>query len=265
MPVFSIPRRAVLAGAAALPLAGLRPALAAEQVTIATWGGDYANLLRANVDEPLMAPQGITVVQDTGDEDPRVAKLYAQRRLPRGSVDVACVQAVRGNELSTSGLLEPLDATKVPNLAHVPPFLRTDNFAPHIYSLQVLIHNPATVPNPQDPATFTNSKLNWSEVNEDGHAELHELYRSLLRLRAGRPDLMDPDLRTVSVNFDEVGRWLVLHRGDTAVALNFADAPREMPVPFDGRPKVLLETAPAELYGGAVQLPAYGAAVLAAG
>jgi maltooligosyltrehalose trehalohydrolase len=125
--------------------------------------------------------------------------------------------------------------------------------------------DPATVPNPQDPATFTNSKLNWSEVKEDGHAELHELYRSLLRLRAGRPDLMDADLRNVNVDFDEVGRWLVLRRGETVVALNFADAPREMPVPFDGRPKVLLETAPAELYGGAVQLPAYGAAVLAAG
>ncbi len=62
MSAFSIPRRAVLSGAAALPLAGLRPARAAEQVTIATWGGDYANLLRANVDDPLMTPQGVTEV-----------------------------------------------------------------------------------------------------------------------------------------------------------------------------------------------------------
>ena len=29
-------------------------------------------------------------VQDVGDEDPRVAKLYAQRRLPRGADDVIC-------------------------------------------------------------------------------------------------------------------------------------------------------------------------------
>ncbi|MGI4945380.1 MAG: ABC transporter substrate-binding protein [Janthinobacterium lividum] len=153
MPVFSIPRRAVLAGAAALPLAGVRPAHAAEQVTIATWGGDYANLLRANVDEPLMAPQGVTVVQDTGDEDPRVAKMFAQRRLPRGADDVICLQAVRAHEVQEAGLLEPLDASKVPNLAHVLPNLRTTFYGPHIWSPQVIIYSPDRVPDP--PKTFT--------------------------------------------------------------------------------------------------------------
>lgn len=153
MPVFSVPRRAVLAGAAALPLVGVRPARAAEQVTIATWGGDYANLLRANVDEPLMAPQGITVVQDTGDEDPRVAKMFAQRRLPRGADDVICLQAVRAHEVQEAGLLEPLDEAKVPNLAHVLPNLRTAFYGPHIWSPQVIIYNPDRVPDP--PKTFT--------------------------------------------------------------------------------------------------------------
>jgi len=153
MSAFSIPRRAVLAGAAALPLAGLRAAQAAEQVTIATWGGDYANLLRANVDEPLMVPQGIAVVQDTGDEDPRVAKMFAQRRLPRGADDVICLQAVRAHEVQEAGLLEPLDETKVPNLAHVLPNLRTTFYGPHIWSPQVIIYNPDRVPDP--PKTFT--------------------------------------------------------------------------------------------------------------
>ena len=121
--------------------------------------------------------------------------------------------------------------------------------------------DPDTVPNPQDPATFTNSKLDWSEVERDGHGRLLKLYRELLALRRERADLADPDLRNVSVEYDEVGRWLVLRRGDTAVALNFADSARELPVPFDGA-QVLLQTAPAEVYGDAVQLPAYGAAVL---
>ncbi len=85
-------RRAVLAAAAsAAAVSATRTAAAAEQIVVATWGGDYANLLRANVDDPLMTPQGITVVQDTGDEDPRVAKLFAQRRLPRGAADVVCL------------------------------------------------------------------------------------------------------------------------------------------------------------------------------
>jgi putative spermidine/putrescine transport system substrate-binding protein len=149
-------RRALLAGTAVLPLAslaGARPANAAEQIVVATWGGDYANLLRANIDDPLMSPQGIAVVQDTGDEDPRVAKLFAQRRLPRGAADVVCLQAVRAHEVNQAGLLEPLDVAKVPNLAHALPKLRTDFYGPHIYSPQVIIYNPQRVSDP--PKTFT--------------------------------------------------------------------------------------------------------------
>ena len=147
-------RRGLLASAAVLPFAATRPAAAEEgQVVIATWGGDYANLLRGNVDEPILAPEHVTVVQDLGDEDPRMAKMFAQRRLPRGSDDVVCLQAVRAHEANRAGLLEPLDATKVPNLAHVLPNLRTSFYGPHIYSPQVIIYNPDKVPDP--PKTFT--------------------------------------------------------------------------------------------------------------
>ena len=145
-------RRAALAGAAALPFAAV-PASAEEQITIATWGGDYANLLRENVEQPVLAPQNITVVQDIGDEDPRVAKMYAQRRLPRGTNDVVCLQAVRGHEVGEAGLVETLDAAKVPNLAHVLPNLRSPFYAPHIWSPQVIIYNPDKVREP--PKTFT--------------------------------------------------------------------------------------------------------------
>ncbi len=144
-------RRAVLGAAAALPLASA--ARADEQVVITTWGGDYANLLKNNIDIPLLKPQGIEVVQDTNDEDPRIAKMYAQRRLPRGTWDVVCLQAVRAYEAKESGLLETLDVEKVPNFAHVLANLRTDFYAPHIYSPQVFIYNPDKVSDP--PKTFT--------------------------------------------------------------------------------------------------------------
>lgn len=145
-------RRAALAGAAAVPLLG-RAAHAEDQMIIATWGGDYANLLRNNIDDPLVKPLGITVVQDTGDEDPRVAKMFAERRLPRGKTDVVCLQAVRGHEVQQAGLLETLDETKVPNLKYVRENLRSNFYAPHIYSPQVLIYNPDKVKEP--PKTFT--------------------------------------------------------------------------------------------------------------
>ena len=78
--------------------------------------------------------------------------MFAQRRLPRGAADVVCLQAVRAHEVQEAGLVEPLDATKVPNLAHVLPNLQTTFYGPHIWSPQVIIYNPDRVPDP--PKTF---------------------------------------------------------------------------------------------------------------
>ena len=83
---FTLSRRGVLGGAALLAApAIIRSARAAEQCVVGTWGGDYARLLRENIDDPILKPAGIDVVQDIGDESPRVSKLYAQKKLPRGT------------------------------------------------------------------------------------------------------------------------------------------------------------------------------------
>ncbi|HYZ64119.1 MAG TPA: extracellular solute-binding protein [Acetobacteraceae bacterium] len=152
MSELTLTRRAALAGAAATPLLG-RAARAEEQVVIATWGGDYANLLKNNIDDPLVKKLGITVVQDTDQEDERVAKMIAQRRLPRGGRDVICLQAVRAYETDGLGLLDTIDEAKVPNMKHVRPDLKTSFYAPHIFSPQVLIYNPDKVKEP--PQTLT--------------------------------------------------------------------------------------------------------------
>ena len=91
----TLSRRGVLGGAALLAApAIIRPARAAEQCVVGTWGGDYARLLRENIDDPILKPAGINVVQDVGDETPRMAKLYAQTKLPRGTQDIACLRRV---------------------------------------------------------------------------------------------------------------------------------------------------------------------------
>jgi putative spermidine/putrescine transport system substrate-binding protein len=149
----TLSRRSVFGGAALLAapaIIGL--ARAADPCIVGTWGGDYARLLRENVDAPILKPAGIEIVQDIGDEQPRVAKLYAQRRLPRGSMDVACVGAVNGYRVNDAGLVENLDEKQVPNLKHVIEELRMPGFAPHIYSAQVLVYNPTLVTDP--PHTF---------------------------------------------------------------------------------------------------------------
>jgi putative spermidine/putrescine transport system substrate-binding protein len=146
---FNVSRRGVLGAAALLAApAIIRPARAAEQCVVGTWGGDYARLLRENIDDPILKPAGIDVVQDIGDESPRVAKLTAQKRLPRGSLDIACVGALNGYRVTEAELVEELDEKKVPNLKHVQPNLRMPAFIPHIYSAQVLVYNPDTVKEP---------------------------------------------------------------------------------------------------------------------
>ena len=149
-------RRLLLAGAAGLSapaVIGGAARAAGSQVVLGTWGGDYRRLLDENVEQPFLARQGIEVVPDIADEPPRLAKLQAQRRLPRGALDVACVQAVVGYQLAEMGLLEELTPEKVPNIVHLNPKLRTPTYAPHIYSPQVIAYNPERVPDP--PATLT--------------------------------------------------------------------------------------------------------------
>jgi len=149
-------RRSALAAGAALAVAPAlmsRRAQAADRCVVGTWGGDYARLLRENIDDPILKPKGMEVVQAVGDEAPRLAQLVAQKQLPHGALDVACLGATTGYLASDKELLETLDATKVPNLKNVIPFLKSgafmpNQFVPHIYSVQGLAYNPITVKDP---------------------------------------------------------------------------------------------------------------------
>ncbi|GIH68951.1 malto-oligosyltrehalose trehalohydrolase [Sphaerimonospora thailandensis] len=80
-------------------------------------------------------------------------------------------------------------------------------------------------PDPQEEATFLRSKLDWGELAEDGHASLLGWYRDLIALRKTCPDLTDPRLDRVRVDFDEDGRSLVMERGSLRVAANFGAFP----------------------------------------
>jgi len=125
-------RRGVLGAATLLAAPSIiRGARAAGPCVVGTWGGDYARLLRENIDDPILKPAGIEIVQDIGDASARVSKLYAQKRLPRGSVDIACVTAVDGYRVNDAGLVENLDEKQVPNLKHVVEELRMPGFVPH--------------------------------------------------------------------------------------------------------------------------------------
>ncbi|HSE10922.1 MAG TPA: malto-oligosyltrehalose trehalohydrolase [Nocardioidaceae bacterium] len=114
------------------------------------------------------------------------------------------------------------------------------------------------VPDPQDPATFERSKLNWSEVEHDEHARLFRWYRDLIRLRRERPALRDPHLDQVRAHRD--GELFVLQRGDYQVLVNLAG----QTISAEAYGKVLLSWEPGvQVQGGVVEVPPQSALVIA--
>jgi maltooligosyltrehalose trehalohydrolase len=75
------------------------------------------------------------------------------------------------------------------------------------------------VPDPQDPATFERSKLDWSELEKPVHAELLEWYRSLIALRRSTPELLDGRLDGVHATAD--GQKVTVERGPVTVVADF--------------------------------------------
>ncbi|MGF6881107.1 maltooligosyltrehalose trehalohydrolase [Nocardia sp. GAS34] len=119
---------------------------------------------------------------------------------------------------------------------------------------------PATdIPDPQDPATFERSKLDWSERESPSRARLLACYRALISLHRTHPGLADPRLNRLAVEYDEDARWIILHRNDVHIACNLADHPVDIPI--TGTP--LLAWSPIDQHPGHTTVPAHSFAVLA--
>ncbi|WP_026550686.1 malto-oligosyltrehalose trehalohydrolase [Arthrobacter sp. Br18] len=121
---------------------------------------------------------------------------------------------------------------------------------------------PEDVPNPQDPGTFESAKLDWSELQIPEQGQLLETYRSLIQLRRDRPDLRDPDFTSISVEYSDDERWLILHRGRTAVVLNLGDQLCTAPLRAAGAEVLLSTVDGAAVEGAAATLPAHGCLIL---
>jgi 1,4-alpha-glucan branching enzyme/maltooligosyltrehalose trehalohydrolase len=90
----------------------------------------------------------------------------------------------------------------------------------------------AAIPDPNDPATFERSKLDWRETALPGHRERLALYRELLRLRrvhvaprlAGMPA---PGAFTASEGSGLAVHWTLGDGARLHLAANLSDAPAE--------------------------------------
>ena len=100
----------------------------------------------------------------------------------------------------------------------------------------------ADLPNPEDPATFTKSKLNWDEVNDGEHAEMLAWVTSLIHLRRSSRCLNDGDPGHIKVSYSEEGRWLRMERRKTNIVANLGSAPANFKVSEEN--KLLLTSKP---------------------
>ncbi len=128
-----------------------------------------------------------------------------------------------GEEWAASSPFQFFSSHPEPELAKATAEGRKAEFADHGWDAD-------DIPDPQDPQTFLRSKLNWDEVGEGRHAELLAFYRGLIALRRDEPDMADPWLTHLVVDYDEDERWIVLRRGQIAIACNLGAAPVSVPV-----------------------------------
>lgn len=85
------------------------------------------------------------------------------------------------------------------------------------------------VPDPQDPATFTGSKVAWDELSETQHSGMLGWYRLLTEVRRTHAGFTSPDFAEVT----HEGEWFVARRQHCVLAVNFG---REaVQVPQQGR------------------------------
>jgi maltooligosyltrehalose trehalohydrolase len=115
--------------------------------------------------------------------------------------------------------------------------------------------DPDDVADPQDPATFARSVLQWPEVDRAEHAEMLAWYRSLIRLRQSQPDLGDG--RHPAVDLTE--SVLTMRRGAITVVANLGDEPAESEVTGH----LLLASDPEVRVSDGTRLPPWSAAILA--
>jgi maltooligosyltrehalose trehalohydrolase len=139
-----------------------------------------------------------------------------------------------------------------PELARATGEGRVEEFKDHGWDVSQMI-------DPQDPAAYREAVLDWAEPAKHDHADVLNLYRELIALRAATPDLRDPRLDRVRVDYDEAARWLVVHRGEHLVLANLAS--HEQAVPVDAR-EIVLATDDARITAHAVVLAPESAAIV---
>jgi maltooligosyltrehalose trehalohydrolase len=230
--------------------------------------GTYSSFRRRlhgrRINTALVHPAALVVCSQNHDQiGNRATGDRLSQSLPYGQLALAAVLSLTSPFTPMLFMGEEYGATTPWQFftSHPEPELGKATAEGRIKEFERMGWDPAVVPDPQDPATFANSKLKWEEAADGDHARLLELYRSLTALRRSQPDLVAPGFGETVVDFSEEDRWLRLERASVHVVLNFSSADCKLITEADS---LLLATEDGvRLESGKLELPGYSAAILA--
>jgi maltooligosyltrehalose trehalohydrolase len=191
---------------------------------------------------------GNRAVGDRPSQNLSFGQLAAKAALVLGSPYTAML--FMGEEWGSSSPFQFFSSHPEPELAMATAEGRKREFAEHGWDAD-------EIPDPQDPATFERSKLNWDEIDHAEHGRLRRVYQQLIALRHNEPDLADPWLDHLRVDYDEAQRWIVMYRGSLAVVCNLGTEAVDVPVAGEvvlawGEPEADLKTSRLEGHSFAI-------------
>jgi maltooligosyltrehalose trehalohydrolase len=121
----------------------------------------------------------------------------------------------QGEEWGAAAPFQYFTSHTDPDLARIVSAGRREEFAAFDW---------ARVPDPQDPATFERSRLDWAELSSERNVSLLAWYARLIALRRQVPALTDPRLDRVQTACDSDLGWLEVRRGPVIVAANLGSS-----------------------------------------
>lgn len=149
-------RRQVLSGlglgvaAASLPMTPARAQ--SKNLVVGNWGGDWNDRIVRVFEKPALEDKGFKIVRELSQAPERKTKLVAEKRLPRGTLDIAHLTDADASEMDQQEVLETLDTSRIPNFKHVRQNLRSPYFVPWVYGGVVILYNPTKIKEP--PTSF---------------------------------------------------------------------------------------------------------------
>lgn len=133
----------------ALGILAARPAGAqSKQIVVMNWGGDWNDRTVKYVEAPLLEANGWKIVRELTETAPRLTKILSEKRLPRGTIDLAHIGDFEAYSLYSNDAIDTIDYARIPNAHTLMADLKQTYFMPWLCSPWEIVYKPERVLDP---------------------------------------------------------------------------------------------------------------------